>query len=182
MRAVGYATHYHANYVVPYWASSLAKTSVEGAHLFYRWPGGWGRPAAFSDRWSGTRGQSLGASPGRAERAACHQAGPDGQRHGREARASRRQGHRRQGRPGPGAVHAASARGGREGQGRALCRARPRRPTISASRLTAARPERPNALLGVDKRRSGNRRAQPRHRRSRSGGLGRFTNDKKWRE
>jgi spore germination cell wall hydrolase CwlJ-like protein len=51
--AVGYATHYHANYVVPYWASSLTKTNVEGAHLFYRWPGGWGRPAAFSDRWSG---------------------------------------------------------------------------------------------------------------------------------
>lgn len=51
--AVGYATHYHANYVVPYWASSLTKTRVEGAHLFYRWPGGWGQPAAFSDRWSG---------------------------------------------------------------------------------------------------------------------------------
>jgi spore germination cell wall hydrolase CwlJ-like protein len=50
---VGLATHYHANYVVPYWASSLVKTSVEGAHIFYRWPGGWGRPAAFSDRWTG---------------------------------------------------------------------------------------------------------------------------------
>jgi spore germination cell wall hydrolase CwlJ-like protein len=53
---VGLATHYHANYVVPYWASSLVKTSVEGAHIFYRWPGGWGRPAAFSDRWTGTEG------------------------------------------------------------------------------------------------------------------------------
>ena len=51
--AAGYATHYHANYVVPYWASSLTKTNVEGAHLFYRWQGGWGRPAAFTDRWSG---------------------------------------------------------------------------------------------------------------------------------
>ena len=50
---VGYATHYHANYVVPYWASSLVKTAVEGAHIFYRWAGGWGRPVAFSDRWSG---------------------------------------------------------------------------------------------------------------------------------
>jgi len=54
--AVGYATHYHANYVVPYWASTLTKTNVEGAHLFYRWPGGWGRPAAFSDHWSGQEG------------------------------------------------------------------------------------------------------------------------------
>ena len=52
----GNATHYHANYVVPYWASSLVKTTVEGAHIFYRWPGGWGQPAAFSDRWSGREG------------------------------------------------------------------------------------------------------------------------------
>jgi hypothetical protein len=53
---VGLATHYHANYVVPYWASSLVKTSIEGAHIFYRWPGGWGRPAAFNDRWTGVEG------------------------------------------------------------------------------------------------------------------------------
>ena len=53
---VGLATHYHANYVVPYWASSLVKTSVQGAHIFYRWPGGWGRPAAFNDRWTGVEG------------------------------------------------------------------------------------------------------------------------------
>ena len=53
---VGHATHYHANYVVPYWASSLVKTSVEGAHIFYRWAGNWGRAAAFSDRWSGSEG------------------------------------------------------------------------------------------------------------------------------
>ena len=50
---VGQATHYHADYVVPYWASSLVKTRVEGAHLFYRWSGGWGRPSAFGDAWSG---------------------------------------------------------------------------------------------------------------------------------
>ena len=53
---VGYATHYHANYVVPYWASSLVKTTVEGAHIFYRWAGGWGQPTAFSDRWTGREG------------------------------------------------------------------------------------------------------------------------------
>lgn len=52
----GYATHYHANYVVPYWASSLVKTSVQGLHIFYRWQGGWGRPAAFTDRWTGIEG------------------------------------------------------------------------------------------------------------------------------
>jgi len=49
---VGLATHYHANYVVPYWASTLAKNAVVGAHLFYRWAGGWGRPAAFTQRYA----------------------------------------------------------------------------------------------------------------------------------
>lgn len=51
-RPVGYATHYHADYVVPYWASSLAKNAVVGAHIFYRWAGGWGRPGAFSQRYA----------------------------------------------------------------------------------------------------------------------------------
>ncbi len=51
---VGTATHYHANYVVPYWASSLAKTDVEGAHLFYRWQGSWGRLSAFAQRYVGS--------------------------------------------------------------------------------------------------------------------------------
>ena len=51
-KPVGYATHYHANYVVPYWASSLAKSAVVGAHIFYRWAGGWGRPPAFAQAYS----------------------------------------------------------------------------------------------------------------------------------
>ena len=50
---VGYATHYHANYVVPYWASTLAKNTVVGDHIFYRWAGGWGQPAAFSKSYGG---------------------------------------------------------------------------------------------------------------------------------
>ncbi|MGQ0588902.1 MAG: cell wall hydrolase [Sphingosinicella sp.] len=49
----GWATHYHANYVVPYWASSLVKTATVGAHIFYRWRGGWGRPTAFLNRYAG---------------------------------------------------------------------------------------------------------------------------------
>jgi spore germination cell wall hydrolase CwlJ-like protein len=52
-RPVGYATHYHANYVVPYWASSLTKSANIGTHIFYRWQGGWGRPYAFTDRYAG---------------------------------------------------------------------------------------------------------------------------------
>jgi spore germination cell wall hydrolase CwlJ-like protein len=50
---VGWATHYHANYVVPYWASSMAKNAVVGAHLFYRWGGGWGQPAVFTKVYAG---------------------------------------------------------------------------------------------------------------------------------
>ncbi len=50
---VGNATHYHANYVMPYWAPTLAKTAVLGAHIFYRWNGGWGQPAAFNQRYNG---------------------------------------------------------------------------------------------------------------------------------
>ncbi|WP_166037368.1 cell wall hydrolase, partial [Sphingosinicella sp. YJ22] len=52
-RPVGLATHYHANYVFPYWAPTLAKITQIGAHIFYRWQGGWGRPAAFSSRYAG---------------------------------------------------------------------------------------------------------------------------------
>ncbi|MCL6730660.1 cell wall hydrolase [Sphingomonas hankyongi] len=50
---VGNATHYHANYVVPYWASTLAKNAVVGAHIFYRWAGGWGQSAAFTKNYAG---------------------------------------------------------------------------------------------------------------------------------
>lgn len=32
------ATHYHANYVDPYWAASLTPTAVIGTHKFYRFP------------------------------------------------------------------------------------------------------------------------------------------------
>jgi len=49
---VGLATHYHADYVVPYWASTLAKNAVVGAHLFYRWAGNWGRPGAFTAKYA----------------------------------------------------------------------------------------------------------------------------------
>lgn len=50
---VGWATHYHANYVVPYWASSLDKVAVIGAHIFYRWLGPAGRTAAFRGKYAG---------------------------------------------------------------------------------------------------------------------------------
>lgn len=51
---VGWATHYHTNWVVPYWSSSLVKAANVGTHIFYRWEGGWGRAPAFAKGHSGT--------------------------------------------------------------------------------------------------------------------------------
>ncbi|SFO29102.1 cell wall hydrolase [Sphingomonas sp. OK281] len=50
---VGWATHYHANYVVPYWAATLDKVAVIGAHIFYRWLGPAGRAVAFRAKYAG---------------------------------------------------------------------------------------------------------------------------------
>lgn len=50
---VGMATHYHANYVFPYWAPRLEKVAVIGAHVFYRWPNGWGKRSVFTDPYAG---------------------------------------------------------------------------------------------------------------------------------
>ena len=53
MAEVGQATHYHTDWVAPYWAPRLAKVKQIGAHIFYRWPGSWGRRAAFTGRYAG---------------------------------------------------------------------------------------------------------------------------------
>ncbi|MDP3660559.1 cell wall hydrolase [Phenylobacterium sp.] len=53
MREVGPATHYHADYVAPYWAPTLVKLKREGLHIFYRWTGPWGEPPAFTGRYAG---------------------------------------------------------------------------------------------------------------------------------
>lgn len=46
-RPVGYATHYHTDWVVPYWQASLDKVARVRTHLFFRWTGWWGTPPAF---------------------------------------------------------------------------------------------------------------------------------------
>jgi hypothetical protein len=50
---VGTATHYHADYVHPWWAPTLNKLTQIGAHIFYRWKGMYGEPAAFRQVYSG---------------------------------------------------------------------------------------------------------------------------------
>ena len=52
-KSVGYATHYHADYVWPYWAPTLVKVNQIGAHIFYRWSGPSGEPGAFVGRYAG---------------------------------------------------------------------------------------------------------------------------------
>lgn len=51
--AVGLATHYHTQAIWPSWGRSLAMTNIVGAHIFHRWRGRWGTPAAFSRPYSG---------------------------------------------------------------------------------------------------------------------------------
>ena len=46
-KAVGNATHYHTVWVRPYWSDNLTKVRVVGAHVFYRWNGGWGLSPSF---------------------------------------------------------------------------------------------------------------------------------------
>ena len=51
---VGNATHYHTDWVVPYWSDTLDKLAEVHSHLFYRWRGWWGTAAAFTQRPSGS--------------------------------------------------------------------------------------------------------------------------------
>ncbi len=53
MKPVGEATHYHTQYVVPYWSPSLVKLTQIGQHIFYRWTGTFGQPPAFGGQYAG---------------------------------------------------------------------------------------------------------------------------------
>lgn len=53
-RAVGLSTHYHTQWVVPYWRTDLVKSAVLGAHIFYRWQGAWGQRRSFLFSHAGT--------------------------------------------------------------------------------------------------------------------------------
>ncbi|MFL6720879.1 MAG: cell wall hydrolase [Sphingomonas sp.] len=50
---VGHATHYHADYVLPYWADSLDKSAQLGHHIFYRLRSTLGEARAFSQHYGG---------------------------------------------------------------------------------------------------------------------------------
>ena len=50
---VGNATHFHADYVYPWWSDQLDKVAQVGAHIFFRWRGFWGSRSALSARYTG---------------------------------------------------------------------------------------------------------------------------------
>lgn len=50
---IGYSTHYHTDWVVPYWSPTLAKIAKVHTHIFYRWPGYWGTRPAFRQKAQG---------------------------------------------------------------------------------------------------------------------------------
>lgn len=52
-RPVGLATNYHTTAIRPYWAPSLVRQTVIGAHIFYRRPGAGGLADAFDQNPSG---------------------------------------------------------------------------------------------------------------------------------
>lgn len=52
--SVGWATHYHTDWVVPNWNSDVEKIAQVGTHLFFRWPGANGRAIAFRNAHGGS--------------------------------------------------------------------------------------------------------------------------------
>ena len=52
-KAVGTATHYHTDWVVPYWSETLDKIAMVHTHIFFRWRGLWGTPAVLRRDYHG---------------------------------------------------------------------------------------------------------------------------------
>ncbi len=58
---VGEATHYHTQWIMPWWAPSVSKIAQVGSQIFYRWPGALGMPSAFNGRYAGNEHVGKGA-------------------------------------------------------------------------------------------------------------------------
>ncbi len=50
---VGHSTHYHTDWVLPAWSRQMDKIATVNTHLFFRWRGARGDPAAFAARYAG---------------------------------------------------------------------------------------------------------------------------------
>ena len=64
---VGNATHYHTDWVHPWWSAKLDKIAQVETHLFLRWKGYWGQSASVTGRYRGGE-SSLDELVGRAHR------------------------------------------------------------------------------------------------------------------
>ena len=60
---LGAAIAYHADYVFPRWAPTMAKITQIGAHIFYRFPGPWGRVASLDRRYAGAEPRAAPPPP-----------------------------------------------------------------------------------------------------------------------
>jgi spore germination cell wall hydrolase CwlJ-like protein len=76
---VGWSTHYHADYVTPYWASTLAKSTVIGHHIFYRLSSSPRIATLFSAHYEGTEMIMPVASIGKPEQDVLPVEGASGQ-------------------------------------------------------------------------------------------------------
>ena len=61
MKDVGMSTHYHTDWILPWWAPTVSKVAKVGTQIFYRWPGQLGMPAAFVGRYAGGEHVGRGA-------------------------------------------------------------------------------------------------------------------------
>jgi hypothetical protein len=52
LKDVGEATHYHTQWILPWWAPTVTKVAQVGTQIFYRWPGSLGMPGAFNGRYA----------------------------------------------------------------------------------------------------------------------------------
>ena len=77
-KAVGSATHYHADYVFPRWGPQMVKVIQLGAHIFYRYPGPAGAPQELTGQYAGgeLRVSMAGPPPGAILAAAAGGADP----------------------------------------------------------------------------------------------------------
>ena len=73
---VGAATSFHTTSILPWWASSLARITTVGAHVFYRWQGALERALTFRQAYAGVEpGVRAGFSGGGAVAVAAQVAG-----------------------------------------------------------------------------------------------------------
>ena len=59
---VGIATHYHTDWVYPWWSPRLTKIAQVQTHLFFRWPGYWGSAKAANMAYRGSEPDGFGAA------------------------------------------------------------------------------------------------------------------------